>query len=423
MERAMLTEKEYEIALSYAHDDKKIAELLRVELENIFSDGFFMDVSRTEELADAAIFEEKLRDIFQRSRYWIILYSKNYEKGKFTNVEKEGILKLSSGKRSHLFIININDNEIIKAFPDANEYIPLYVQNQDDGEWEIDVNVHSQIYDIVHNYIKKRMIRKIICGSNKAGEFALNVHTTYDHGNDFKWRMDYDWNMSGKAFISSGGRSVKEGCTWQELWDYLEKDFIWIKDNLDSNVRRKICLNCQLSVSYKLGQIYGDLGQGSGNRNLELRSKNRVMDIVFPLEKKIDYDITGFDFCTKCEGNDTKSKDFVCIISIKPRIAGDILGTVKSYLESQGKKYCGIYLFQKRTMISDSTTLENMAEYIREKMCQCQKECGSGYTVHLFPDTAAPLMFVLGARTIVSGKIQLYEYKMEENSYEMSLVR
>lgn len=55
MERAMLTEKEYEIALSYAHADKKIAELLRVELENIFSDGFFMDVSRTEELADAAI--------------------------------------------------------------------------------------------------------------------------------------------------------------------------------------------------------------------------------------------------------------------------------------------------------------------------------------------------------------------------------
>jgi len=82
-----------------------------------------------------------------------------------------------------------------------------------------------------------------------------------------------------------------------------------------------------------------------------------------------------------------------------------------------------MYLFQKEMKMEDTTTLENMAEYIRKKMALCGGECGSGYNIHIFPDTAAPFMFLLGARTIISGGIRLYEFKKEQNTYEVSFVR
>ena len=56
-------DKKYEIALSYAHLDWEIANMIGKQLDFIFSDSFFMDEYRPEELANADVFEEKLKDI------------------------------------------------------------------------------------------------------------------------------------------------------------------------------------------------------------------------------------------------------------------------------------------------------------------------------------------------------------------------
>lgn len=92
---------------------------------------------------------------------------------------------------------------------------------------------------------------------------------------------------------------------------------------------------------------------------------------------------------------------------------------MKQYLEQQEKKYCKICLFQEEMNISDSGTLESVAAYLRERMIKCRT--GSRCRIHLFPDTTAPLMFVLGARSIFPGTVQLYEYIPKEDTYEEAL--
>ena len=83
--------------------------------------------------------------------------------------------------------------------------------------------------------------------------------------------------------------------------------------------------------------------------------------------------------------------------------------------------YSKIYLFQKEAIIERADDLENLAEYMRETMNNYRK--GNKSVIHLFPDTTAPLMFVLGARTIIPGKICLYEYDPDQDTYERSLTK
>lgn len=61
----------------------------------------------------------------------------------------------------------------------------------------------------------------------------------------------------------------------------------------------------------------------------------------------------------------------------------------------------------------DSVKYLLMKEYRTRSKCK----------IHLFLDTTALLMFALGARTIVPGELQLYEYNPKEDSYTISLAR
>lgn len=424
-------ENKYQIALSYAHEDIEVAELVKEELENIFADRFFIDLTRPEELANAYDFKAKLRKIFQNANYSIILYSENYSKGEFAAVEKEAILqKEASEKEPHLFIININDYDITKDFPKAPTYILMETRESNDENSDF-VSVESnknckkkKIHEIIYDRIIPFMIEQTLKERKKIDEYSLNVHTLFANGNIVQWKMDYDWNILGIKYMEEGGRKIKEEESWKNLWNYIEKDFLSIKKylNRESNtdITQKILFNCHLSIAYKLGQVYGDLGQGAGNRNLILLNSNRVKDIIFILKKERKI-IEIKDFCKEFIGNNNNSSDIVCIISIKPKVQENILEAVKDTLQKEGQQYKKICVFQKPMIIEDVNELESMAEYLRERMEKCRT--GSNCKIHLFADTMAPLMFMLGARAIVKGKIQLYEYIDKEDSYVSSLVR
>lgn len=414
--------KKYKIALSYAHKDKDIADIVKKELENIFSGGFFMDELRPEELANADPFREKLENIFHRSEYAVILYSENYRKGQFTSTEMKKILKMAEERDDvRFFIINIDDCRGIDKDMSGCTYIVLNTNSSAADEVHPKPDVQEQLHDIVHNKIKKHIIMKTVEEKKREEEYSVRIQTLSANGNSFLWKMEYDWNLLGKAFIDEeNGRKVKKETSWADLWKYVKTDFLMIKDELskEPDVKRRIYLNCHLSIAYKLGQIYGDLRRASGNRNLFLESSNRDSDTVFELSREM-HDTPVEDFCQNYEGNCCESADNVCIVSIKPKIQGNILETVKYFLEIQGKKYHKIYLFQKEMLIGDADSLENMAEYLRSKMAGYQNK--SNCRIHLFPDTMAPLMFALGARTIFPGVVQLYEYYPGENTYTESL--
>lgn len=422
-------ENNYEIALSYAHKDEKIAKMIKEELENIFANKFFMDLRKPEELANAYEFKEKLRGIFQNTNYSIILYSVNYGKGKFAVVEKEAILqKVAKEKEPHLFIININDYEITEEFPKAPTYILMETEksNTENADFKQEENNENwkreQIHKIIHDRIKLFMIKQTVEERKKKEEYSLNIQTLFANGNIAQWKIDYDWNLLTRKYIEEQGRKLKKEESWKDFWSYIEKDFLSIKEylNQDLNIIRKIHLNCHLSIAYKLGQIYGDLGQGAGNRNLILLSSNRVKDSVFALEKEKKI-VEIEDFCKEYIGNNVNSPDIICIISIKPTVQDNIQNTVKDTLQKEGQQYNKICVFQKPMTIENINELENMAEYLRQRMIKCRT--GSNCKIHLFADTMAPLMFLLGARAIFPGEIQLYEYIDREDGYVLSLAR
>lgn len=415
--------KKYKIALSYAHKDQKIADMLGEQLELIFANGFFMDEYRPEELSRAELFREKLKDIFRKSDYAIILYSKHYHEGEFASVEKKQILEKKD--MEHCFIINIDDCEVIDEGLKGLTYIPLKIKEASDGsdgsETGKQEKIQKMIDDIVQNKIKKTMIFQTVEEMKNQQEYRLRVQTMCPQGNVFQWDMDYDWNILGKAFIdTSDGRRLKEEFSWQRFWQYIDSDFMWIKRNLSSlpDVKRRIYFNCHLSVAYKLGQVYGDLRQASGNRNLVLISSNRNENIEFEFKHEESKGQIE-DFCVEYTGNCRESADIACIISIKPNEQGNVLETVKHYLNKQGKKCSKIYLFQKKITLEDAGMLENIAAYLREKMIACRT--GSECSIHLFPDTAAPFMFTLGARSVFPGTVQLYEFIQKNNTYMESL--
>lgn len=429
--KGIIMEKKYKMALSYSRKDSKIEKILEEELEKVFTGSVFTDMLRSEELANATRLKEKLQSVFLDAEYSIILYSKNYYEGNFTLTELEAILScVELGKEPHFFIIKINDEQKLPDKLNGRTYIDLKVpesfkedfENPQSKKCMEDLeNVTNQIHGFIHEQIKKFMIVQTI--KEKSGkEFSLNIHTTFASGNEAKWRMDYDWNLLGTAYMEEKSRQIKKNTTWKDFWMYLEQDFLWIKKNLQSKpeLLLKIHFNCHLSIAYKLGSIYGDLGQASGNRNLVLMSSNRVSGCVFPLEKEVHYTKTE-DFCKEYEGNCNKSTDIVCIISIKPRKEEKIVKTVKEFLYEQSVNCCKIYLFQKEMGIENINALESMAEYLHKKMKNCRT--GSKCKIHLFPDTTAPLMFVLGAKTIFPGEIQLYEYNQQQDTYTMSLKR
>lgn len=422
--------KKYEIALSYAHKDQEIANRLGEQLELAFADGFFMDELRPEELASAELFREKLKDIFRRSDYAVILYSQHYREGQFTSVEKDQIFKKKHMEsRSHCFIINVDDCEITEEPMEGLTYIPLKINGitpKHDGSetveqaayWE---KIDETIHDIIQNRIKKRIILQSAEKKKEQSEYSLRVQTLCPYNNSFRWDRDYDWNILAKAFVDTAdGRSLKQDDWWPYLWSYVDTDFKWIQHCLVDmqDVKWRIHLNCHLSIAYKHGQAYGDLRQASGNRNLVLISSNRNQNVEFafnPIVPETEIE----DFCREYVGNCPESTDIVCIVSIKPHEQGNVLETVRQFWNQNGKKCCKIYLFQKEILIEDADMLESMAAYLREKMIACRT--GNGCNIHLFPDTTAPLMFALGARSVFPGTVQLYEYIPQKDTYVESL--
>ena len=277
--------------------------------------------------------------------------------------------------------------------------------------------VEEKIHDMIEVKIKKKIIMQTAEKKKEQSEYLVRVQTLCPNGNKFQWDKDYDWNILGKAFIDADdGKCFKENISWQDFWQYVANDFEWIKSNLRDMpaVKRRIHFNCHLSVAYKLGQVYGDLRQASGNRNLVLESSNRNQKIEFAFHHTVSEKQTA-DFCREYMGNCRESADIVCIISIKPKELGNVLEAVRQFLNRKGKKYCKIYLFQKEMILEDADMLESMAAYLREKMIACRT--GSECKIHLFPDTTASLMFALGARSVFPGTVQLYEYIPKKDTY------
>lgn len=399
----------YQIALSYAHADEKIALLISKELRDIFADKYFRDEEKKFELTSADNFKQKLQEIFRQTRYPVILYSDNYQKAEFTQVELEEIVRNSEERKDGAyFILNMTDKVI-----ENHDLIGLtYLDNLSDDK------IHKNISDI-----KEKLMHKTFEKTRHEKEYSINIHTLFEYGNTAIWREDYDWNLFSTPYIKSNGRDIDQGHTWKELWEYIRKDFLLIISLLKEkpDTLFKIHMNCHLSIAYKLGQLYGDLDHAS-NRKLVLDNSNNRMQLAFSFGEKSE-EPRSWDILTEYGGNDGESEDIVCIINVRGNFHGElIVEKVKNSLDKLNVTYNRLYLFEKEGNIKTAGEMESLVDYLDQSMRKCRKD-KKGCTIHLFLATLAPVAFLLGGKSVFPGEVKLYEYKSSDEEYEMALTR
>lgn len=408
----------YEIALSYAHKNQNIADLVAYELTNIFSDVFFQDNKSKHELSHANNFKIKLQEIFKNSNYAVIIYSKEYKEAIFTLVELDEIITKKYDKGNNkFFIINLNDIDISDSPIKDLFYLNLNVNDN-----KITPEIESKIKEYAHQIKDRILLDSIECKKNE-NEYSVNIQTNFSNGNIVQWKKEYDWNILTRNYIDKGGRKLKKEYTWEQLWNYIKKDFLNIKKELnkEKDIQRIINFNCHLCIAYKLGQVYGDLNKKSGNRNLKLVSSNGFSNISFTFNKE-KKNAKCKEFVKEYNGNNFKSSDIVFIISIKSQENANILEVVKNSMNSQREDYSKIYLFQKVKKLETADEIEEITDYLYNCMKKYRKDSNERKgVIHLFLDTLAPLAFVLGVNSIVPGPIKIYEYIDSEVNYEMAL--
>ncbi len=416
-------EYRYEIALSYSHKNKNVAAVVADELEKVFGDKFGYDEGKPEEFATAQELEDILKKMFRKARHAVVLFSEEYyREGSSARKELDEILcKAHDEGQNNFFIINLDST---KGTPlEGLNYIRLRIDNEAD-----ETGNRPVIECIVNDRIKRSLIIEHIQRTKEEGVFKLNIQTLFVYGNTPQWKSEYDWNILTPKFIdTTNGRRIREGHSWLKFWTSIKEDFTFIKERISEfpDMQRVIRLNSHLSIAYKLGQLYGDIGRASGNRNLLLLNSQGERDIEFAINKVREKKRVNINR-TEQEGNDKDSSDVVCIVSIKSSDNMAVVRRVEEYLTTSGVGYRDLYLFQQVMVIEGGDGLEDIAEYLHDAMHKClwEKEvvAGKSRTVHLFLDTLAPLAFVLGGKSVsFSGEVKLYEYMFNEAEYVYAL--
>lgn len=387
----------YEMAMSYSHKDKVIADKIAKSLKDIFEEKFFKDDICQHEIIVADDMKRTLENIFENSKYSIVLFSKSYMDGKYCPIELEKIIEDLKITGNKFFVIIVDESKFI------NEDI-VYYRLKKLNQLEIKRAINSIINKLIEDSLKK---------ADK--EYRLNIKTNFISGNEDNWLKEFDWNILTKQYVKKDGREVKD---WRSLWKYIKSNFQIIKSERE-NKKMIIRLNCHLSIAYKLGQVYGDMTRVSGNRSLVIENSNGPRESEFSFDNKYVNENTdmykGLDKVVKTGGG----TDIVYIVSVKYNQTPDIMKDVEKSLKDINYKKCILFSLYKG--IESTRELEDISYFIRENIVHYSGK--SNGTTHLFLDTMSPIAFLLGGKSITYGDVCLYEYIPKKEEYIQSLLR
>lgn len=407
------TTYKYELALSYAHKDEYIATMIGEEFKNIFQDRFFMDTIQSHELSSASDFKKRLRYLFSKSHYAVILYSENYQHGEFAQVEQQAITELfGKDENPRFFIININDTLVKNAALVGLTYNLLSLKRKTATPKK------DSMKEIIHEQIKNHIIEDTLDECN--GSYGISIRTLFAEGNTPIWEPQYNWNLFTTEFIKTESRELKPEYTWYDLWNYVKTDFTKIYKCLKNmpSYQCTINLNCHLSVAYKLGFLYGDLGL-SKNRNLTLISGKGEHSFAFTPKTACTSDENILS-CFETDGNAPNADSVACMVSLTSCDAYGLIKTIQKSIKLNQIECSKIVIFSATIEIKNADMLERIANSLHKQLAAAKKNADS---IHLFLRAPAALAFVLGNKKVFPGNIILYEYDQKSDCYYKSLER
>lgn len=414
------TTYKYELALSYAHKDEYIATMIGEEFKNIFQDRFFMDTIQSHELSSASDFKKRLRYLFSKSHYAVILYSENYQHGEFAQVEQQAITELfGKDENPRFFIININDTPVKEDTLDGLTYNLLSLKRK------TAVQKKDSIKKIIHEQIKKHIIKDTLAECDCS--YGISVRTLFAEGNTPIWEPQYNWNLFATEFVNAESRTLKPEYTWDDLWNYVKTDFNTIYEHIRISGQRIKCtinLNCHLSIAFKLGLLYGQLNSPfSQYRNLVLVSGKGHCFTFSENRIPAQSGTAAFIKEEKC-GNDPGADSIVCTVSasLNGRDLSSLWQTQEKSIEEGNISCKKRFLFHRAGNIENADLLEQIVDSLAEQLTAARAD-EYAENIHLFLDAPAALAFVLGNHKVFPGKVILYEYDQKQDRYYQSLER
>lgn len=202
-------------------------------------------------------------------------------------------------------------------------------------------------------------------------------------------------------------RKLRPGKSWEDIFQSIEQ---FVSSRLNYEVEYHVALETLLSVSFTAGRI--------------LNPKSGIK--VIPVQKTLDG-------CMDWKRNDTNesgyskfviSEETLCTgesdMAVSIGITQDINVDVKDFIENSKLKiglYKSFLLEDFGTdSVKDGTHAWQLAKQVNGEICRRPKILKKGI-IHLFFAGPNSLMFYLGMQSIMYGKIQIYEFNVNENTY------
>ncbi len=202
-------------------------------------------------------------------------------------------------------------------------------------------------------------------------------------------------------------RELRPGKSWEDVFQSIEQ---FVSSRLNYEIEYHMALETLLSVSFTVGRI--------------LNPKSGIK--VIPVQKTLDG-------CIDWKRNDTNESEYSKFViseevlcdggndmAVSIGITHDINGDVKDFIENSKLKI-GLY---KNFLLEDFGTdaVKNgahawqLAKQINAEISRRSGTLKKGI-MHLFIAGPNSLMFYLGMQSMMYGKIQIYEFNANENTY------
>ena len=202
-------------------------------------------------------------------------------------------------------------------------------------------------------------------------------------------------------------RELRPGKSWEDVFQSIEQ---FVSSRLDYKIEYHVALETLLSVSFTVGRI--------------LNPKSGIK--VIPVQKTLDG-------CIDWKRNDTNELEYSkfviseevlcngeCDMAVSIGITQDINGDVKDFIENSKLKICLYKSFSLEDFGTDAvkngTHAWQLAKQINGEINRRPGTLKKGIT-HLFIAGPHSLMFYLGMQSMMYGKIQIYEFNRNENTY------
>lgn len=387
----------YEIGITYASENKKVAEEFDKGLTKIFGkDAVFYDKRSMD--SNAKHLQEALyQKYYGEIRNILLLYSDSYFNAKFTQPEYQAIIKRLEEKDEdfNLFIVNLENHDLDDVYLKNHIYYPLTEHD-------------AQAYEVLIEKIKQALMRRYIAQK----PLHLSVISKGDTQSIIQWDKKADWSFLFHEFVAERPCRLAAQYRWEDVIQWFKRDFIFARKVFESHEENLIHLNltCHLSIAFLAGYLFGNPFEKT--RYHLVFTNNREMPFLYLGEEEKEVTLVKGAF----PGNDAESKDLLLILNIQKKPSQVMSNNVLQYCQDKGIAYYKRLELAAELMVDSGGLLKKLAQEIESYVCMEDEKRTNG-KIHVFANTLAPLLFLMGGLHRFFGNIQLYEYDMENPTY------